>query len=100
MIQEKDVNFLMENFLHDCGYKWTEIGDAIGFRYGEIKTIENAVRGDANKGLRELLMKWSKWPIKSHTEKPTLEKLCDALRSNLVGLGDVARCLDQRRNEL
>ena len=100
IVREEDVNFLIENFLHDYGYRWTDIGPALGFSYGEIRTIDMNVRGDANRGLRDLLMMWFHWPINGHEEYPTLEKLRDALCTRVVGLGDVARHLYERRNEL
>ena len=40
--------------------------------------------------LQELLSLWVQWPTASHPTKPTLEALCAALRSSLVGLGSLA----------
>ena len=40
--------------------------------------------------LQELLSQWVQWPTASHPTKPTLEALCGALRSSLVGLGSLA----------
>ena len=40
--------------------------------------------------LQELLSQWVQWPTASHPTKPTLEALCAALRSSLVGLGSLA----------
>ena len=99
-VVEGDVNFLITNFLYDYSYKWEIIGLALGFRDGEVRIIDSDVRGNVNRGLRELLIKWSHWPIENHEEEPTLEKLRDALCTQAVGLGDVATCLYKRRNEL
>ena len=40
--------------------------------------------------LTELLSQWIQWPTVDHPTKPTLEALCEALRSSLVGLGQLA----------
>ena len=100
IVHEKDINFLIENFLHDYSYMWIDIAATLGFRYSEIKAIDSNIGGDVNRGLRELLMRWSQWPIVDHEVEPTLEKLRDALCSRVVGLGSVGRHLYERRNEL
>ena len=41
--------------------------------------------------LQELLSQWVQWPTTEHPSNPTLEALCAALRSPLVGLGSLAK---------
>ena len=36
------------------------------------------------------MSQWVQWPIAEHKTKPTLKELYEALRSALVGLGDLA----------
>lgn len=98
-MKQEDVPYLTK---HLCLYKskWRDIGTALGFLYDELENITHStaapLRGAAEL-LEELLNKWSHWPTESHHDAPTLERLCDALRSNLVGLGDVANRLSAKK---
>ena len=59
----------------------------------ELRTISSMSRlfiGAPVSYLQELLSQWLQWPTDSHPSKPTLEALCAALRSSLVGLGSLA----------
>ena len=80
------MNFLY-GFLHQYAYKWREIGQALNFRHGELLNI---IHSTTQQLLTELLNQWSQWPTADHPDIPTVERLRDALRSELVGLGAVA----------
>lgn len=79
-----------------CNYasRWDDIGTALMFLPAELDNIRHGTQG-LQQHLKELLAQWSHWPTTSHPDVPTVEKLCDALRSNLVGLGDVANELEE-----
>ena len=89
---EKDI----ANLLHLLQYyssKWNEIGLSLGFITPELNTISSMHRlfvGAPTSYLQELLSQWVQWPTASHSTRPTLESLCGALRSSLVGLGSLA----------
>ena len=80
--------------IHDFSYKWNEIGLGLGFTQPELshniasKPLLQA--GAPTSYLRELLSQWVQWPTKDHPHKPTMEALCKALRSSLVGLEQLA----------
>ena len=89
---DNDLNFL-QTFLHDYSDMWYEIGLQIGFRDGELK----AITGDkVERKLREMLLKWVHWPTGGHPKPPTLSSLCSALRSPVVGLGNLADKLTEQ----
>ncbi len=99
-MRSDDVRFLV---LHLCknANKWWEIGLGLGFQDGELKNINSNIPGaTAQRLLTELLSQWSQWPTTDHHEDPTMERLCGALRSSLVGLGAVANELYELRNSL
>ena len=97
-MKEVDVNFLMKH-LHQHAYKWRDIGSSLNFHHGELENISQRV-AKPNQYLNELLSKWSHWPTEDHSEKPTMESLCDALRSDLVGLGRESNDLYELKNFL
>ena len=99
-MKNEDVQFLMK-YLHQCAYKWKAIGEALHFLYGELKNIEHSNPGaDVEQFLRVLLNRWCQWPTESHKDLPTIEKLCDALRSDAVGFGGIAREVYDDRTHL
>ena len=49
--------------------------------------------------LQELLSQWLQWPTDSHPTKPTLEALCTALQSSLVGLGSLAERMNEEMRQ-
>ena len=49
--------------------------------------------------LQELLSQWVQWPTEEHQNDPTLEALCTALRSRLVGLGSLAEELEREMKQ-
>ena len=91
-LTQKDlVNVL--KLLQSHSYQWKLIGLSLGFIDPELTTISNMHRlfmGAPTSYLQELLSQWVQWPTASHPTKPTLEALCAALRSSLVGLGSLA----------
>ncbi len=100
LVRSGDVNWLME-FLHKCAYRWREIGSALNFQYGELENINRSNPGATTQQLlTELLSQWSQWPTADHPDDPTIERLCDALRSGQVGLGAVANTLYELRDSL
>ena len=100
VVAEEDVSFLLEK-LSDYAYKWKDIGRALGFSHGEVKNINQGLpKGDPSECFVEILNKWSQWPTTRHEEKPTLERLCEALRTTAVGLGAAANDLYSGKNDL
>ena len=49
--------------------------------------------------LQELLNQWVQWPTTEHPNNPTLEALCAALRSPLVGLGSLAEEVEKEMKQ-
>ena len=97
LVESQDVSFLVK-FLCDYVFKWEEIGTALNFRHGELQNIKHSSPiASPQQHLNQLLDTWAQWPNSSHQEVPTLKRLCDALRSNLVGLGAEANKLHERR---
>ncbi len=81
--------------------KWREIGTALSFQPGELDNINHPIPGaSAQRLLTELLSQWSQWPTARHSAVPTMERLRDALRSALVGLGAEANALYELRDFL
>ena len=79
--------------LQSYSYKWNPIGLSLGFTPHELCTISSKVTlltGAPVSYLQELLSQWVQWPTEEHRNDPTLEALCTALRSSLVGLGGLA----------
>ena len=100
ILSEADIHFLMTE-LKDYGFKWEDIGYSLHFRHGELKGLQQSNSSySSTQLLRELLLTWSYWPTDDHQEKPTLEKLCDALSSSLVGLGKLADVVCSKRSQL
>ena len=97
MIKQIDMGFLLEE-LYNCTSKWEEIGLMLGFVDGELKNIAHSTLKQHH--MKELLVRWAHWPTNDHLRNPTLESLCNALRSKLVGLGDVAEKLNLKKNSL
>ena len=90
VVKSEDVGFLMEHML-DYSYKWRWIGLSLRFRPGELENIRQSFPEKPTKYfLMELLSQWTQWPTTTHPHVPTMEKLCSALRSGLVGLGALA----------
>ena len=85
------MHFLL-GVLCTSAHKWEDIGTALGRSLGfldsELKNISPAA--GVKRRLKEMLSQWVYWATKNHVTPPTLEKLCDALRSQQVRLGDVA----------
>ena len=97
-IKQEDVNFLHSNFLCKYAFKWREIGTALGFLSAEQDIIAHSPGMDTlQHRMESVLTQWAHWPTDSHPNTPTLEMLCGALRSNLVGLGDVANELCEKK---
>ena len=91
-LTQKDIVHLME-LLQSHSYQWKMIGLSLGFLDPELTTILSMLRllvGAPTSYLQELLSQWVQWPTASHPTSPTLESLCAALGSSLVGLGSLA----------
>ena len=92
MLKEKDIADLLR-LLQCHSHRWNDIGLSLGFLDSELTNIIGIPRLYARGPtgfLQELLSQWVRWPTDSHPTKPTLEELCAALRSSLVGLGSLA----------
>ena len=64
----------------------------------ELNTISSMpllLVGAPTSYLQELLSQWVQWPTASHSTRPTLESLCAALQSSLVGLGSLAETVNK-----
>ena len=74
-------------------YKWRNIGLALGFTHPELNLIEHnpiLMFNAPSSYLVALLGQFVEWPNEDHENYPTLKKLCEALRSSIVGLGALA----------
>ena len=92
-----DVNSLMV-CLYKHAARWRDIGSALNFQPGELENISLSIpKATPQQLLTELLSQWTQWPTDAHSENPTMERLCNALRSGLVGLGAVANDLYELR---
>ncbi len=101
IVRSDDVGYLASHLCKNASHKWREIGLALGFLDGELKSISLSFPGaTAQQLLTELLSQWSQWPTAAHPDAPTMERLRDALRSGLVELGAVASDLYELRNFL
>ena len=97
-VGERDVNSLTKS-LSNYSYKWGDIGTSLDFLPGELKSIaQDNPQGSTQHHLKELLYRWAQWPTDDHLEEPTVDKLCHALRSNVVGLGAVASEIEKERS--
>ena len=94
------MNFLTQ-FLCNYAYMWEGIGTALNFQHGELQNIKHSSPiASPQQHFNQLLDTWAQWPNSSHHQVPTVKRLCDALRSNLVGLGAEANKLHERRYSL
>ncbi len=99
-MKDVDVNFLVEH-LQIYSHKWRVIGISLNFLHDELENIRLSSQDITTELLlTDLLSRWSQWPTRYHSDVPTLERLCSALRSNLVGLGAKANELYELRNQL
>ena len=92
MLTEKGVVNLL-HLLQYYSFKWNEIGLSLGFITPELNTISSMsllLFGAPTSYLQELLSQWVQWPTASHPTRPTLDSLCAALQSSLVGLASLA----------
>ena len=96
-MKSEDLLFLVTS-LHRFSAKWKEIGLSLNFLADELDCIGH--NKELMQCLVELLKKWSQWPTDDHQDSPTIESLCDALHSPLVGLGAAANELYELRNLL
>ena len=99
-MSEKDIVKLMR-LLQSYSYKWNPIGLSLGFTQHELNTIFGMLRLLVEAPvsyLQELLSQWVQWPTTEHPSNPTLEALCTALRSPLVGLGSLAKEVEREMN--
>ena len=71
--------------------KWNEIGEGLGFTQPEL----NQIRSYAPCCWAKLLSEWVQWPTVNHSKQPTLETLCEVLRSSPVGLGSLAEVVER-----
>ena len=92
-MDDGDVVFLM-GYLCQHSYKWEDIGIALHFFPGELENIRHSPQViTPQQRLNAVLCQWVQWPTTAHSQTPTIEILCDALRSDLVGLGAVDKQL-------
>ena len=93
IINDSHVLALLQK-MHNHSYMWREIGIALRFTEPELQIIQStpALLNKAPFSFLEYLMnQWVQWPTDDHESEPTLEKLCTALKSSLVGLGRLAK---------
>ena len=91
-LNEKDILKLL-TLLRTYSSKWCNIGLSLGFLPSELDTISSMSKlfvGAPVSYLQEILCQWIQWPTANHPTRPTLETLCVALQSSLVGLGCLA----------
>ena len=100
IVKDMDVSYLM-GCLSQHLHKWEVIGTALHFLPGELENIRHSPQViTPQQRLNAVLYQWVQWPTTAHSQTPTMEKLRDALRSDLVGLGAVANQLYDARNQL
>ena len=100
LVKDVDVGFLM-NILYLHSYKWDVIGTALCLLPGELENIRHSPQViTPQQRLNEVLCQWVQWPTEAHSQVPTMETLCDALRSDIVGLGAVANQVCDIKNHL
>ena len=97
VVKGSDIPDLIE-ILVGYAHKWTFIAEALKFT--EVQIIECNHPKSVQQCFSALLNQWSQWPTKLHRESPTVERLCDALRSSWVKLDDVAREIYSIRKSL
>ena len=100
-LSANDIFHLME-LLQSYSSKWNEIGLGLGFTHHELETISamtNLIRRSPKSYLQELLSQWVQWPTEEHQNNPTLDALCTALRSRLVGLGALAEEVEKKMKQ-
>ena len=93
ILNDRHVSALLQ-VMHNHSLKWRKIGLALGFTEPELQDIESkpALLITAPFSyLEDLMSQWIQWPTDDHESEPTLEKLCTALKSSLVGLGRLAK---------
>ena len=91
-MEEKDIFFLL-NLMCSYSSRWEFIGLGLGFIQGELDNIKGNVlliHNAPKSFMKELLSQWCQWPVREHSELPTVRCLCDTLRSTVVGLGQLA----------
>ena len=92
-----DVGFVIDR-LHMHTNKWREIGLSLDFQHAELEGIRQSSPAATTQQLLSIVLsQWAQWPMADHPNVPTMEKLCDALRSGLVGLGALANDLYKLR---
>ena len=100
-LSAKDIVNLMR-LLQSYSYKWNPIGLSLGFTPHELCTISCMVillTGAPVSYLQELLSQWVQWPTEEHQNSPTLQALCAALQSPLVGLGSLAEEVEKEMKQ-
>jgi hypothetical protein len=96
-VKQIDVNFLV-NELHTTAAKWREIGMGLGFVYGELNNIAATGPGfGPEECLVRMLADWAEWPNSRHKDFPTMDKLCEVLRTFA---GALANELEAKKNQL
>ena len=98
-VKQADVYFLV-NELHTVAAKWKSIGGGLGFLPGELENIAMTEVWRPAECLAKLLMEWAEWPNSRHKDYPTVDKLCEVLRSLSVGAGATADELESKQNQL
>lgn len=98
-VKSEDINFLV-NELYDLATRWRFIGMGLGFRQGELDNIESQAGRDPVNHLTRMLAYWTEWPTARHKDQPTLEQLCNVLKSKMVGAGKKAIELEGKGNLL
>ena len=91
-MEEKDINIIFKLIcLHSD--KWQYIGLELGFLQPELQCIKSMLTllHTAPKSyLIEMLAQWCQWPNHNHKQLPTINALCESLRSSSVELGTLA----------
>ncbi len=92
ILVDNDVVILAE-VLSDCSHKWEEIGICLRLKQCEIKEC-----GQATSFILKLSSIFTRWleSTSLHTVPANLDSLSKVLRSNIVGMPDVADKLVQR----
>ena len=99
-MKKGNIQSLMKH-LRQCASKWKDVGYSLNFQGWEMDSIRDTFpRATPQELMRELMEKWCEWPNDDHPNRPTLEKLCGALRSGTVGYGALANTIEGERDTL
>ena len=86
-LMTKDIR-AVRNAVYDVAAKWYDLGLELGISANCLDRIKSAYSNNPEDCLREMLLKWLS--ISGVNPEPSWKVLCDALRIQAVGFGQLA----------